>query len=178
MLQLVGIYSSFTISAVTKKAADVVSVMQSIPPKQKKFGLVQIMQTWILFCSSLGSSCPTGKIPRAVEKQSHSLLSMSVWPAGVLQAACFFWVIQEQGLTAPVVSPVQIKVMIFALIGSSLQAYISIFSYLTTPHDPKAELTGFWKNSVKHCHTSLAWPGIRRQQLIGWYWKVMRHELF
>lgn len=109
-------------------------------------------------------------------KQLQSMLSMSVWPAEILQTTCFLWVIHEQGLTAPVVSPVQIKLMIFALTGSSLQAYVNIFSYRATPHDWKAELTGFQKLSVKCCHTCLAWP-VRGQQHIGWYWIPMRHGL-
>lgn len=112
-----------------------------------------------------------------MQATSFLALCVNVACSDVLQAARFFWVAHEQGLTEPVVSPVQIKGMIFALVGFSLQACVSIiFSYLTTAHHSNAELTGFLKFSVKHCHTSLAWPITSGQWHLGWYWAVKRLE--
>lgn len=136
-------------------AAGVAPAAQRIPPKQNKLDLVDQG----LFSSLLGSSlcCPIGKMPSGVVQETLFLdLCVNVACSDVLQATHFFSVAHEQGLTAAVVSLVQIRGMIFALIGCSLQASVNIFGYLTTLHDSNAELTGFWKFSVRHWHICLS----------------------
>lgn len=161
--------------------ADVAPVVQRIPRKQKKLNLVQTMWTrvysLVYWVPAFADPQAKYQASRVVQATSFLALRVSMACSDVLQATPFFWAPHEQGLAAPVVSPVQIKGMIFALIGSSLQACVNIiFSYLTALHDSNAELTGFWKFLVKHCHTWLAWPIISGQQHLDWYRAVKRHE--